>query len=290
MTAARPAPRPRPRWRVARTVVLCVLLVIGFSVALFPWDRLRGLAQQALASATGAEVRLAEVGLGFGLGGPALRARDVTLGWPGQGAALTLSEARVRPAWSLSWARGEPAWHLDLRSEEVGRVAGTLWPAGPAFAGRTEGLDVAALPASWVGEGQPVAGRLDADLDLRASRDGLLRGHVELHARDGSLLIPETPVAIPYTEFHATLSRADDGATTLRELRLLGPMLSLEGEGTLGPGRDLTRAPLAVQLTITHLDPALAPLLQPIGLRVTPGVATGLEISGTLDRPVIRSR
>jgi type II secretion system protein N len=281
--------RPLRRGAVLRTVLLCLVLTLGFALALFPVERLQGPVRGALASATGAEVALGEIRMGLGPTGPALRSRAVVLRWPASGELLEIADARVRPAWSLSWLRGRSAWHLDF-SGEAGRIAGTLWPEGPAFSGRTDDLDLSALPRALVGDVPPLAGRLDATVSLYTSEAGVLHGELSLTAQDGTLFLPDTPVAIPYADLRASLSRASDGATTLRALRLEGPMLTLDGQGTLGAGLDAARAPLALDLTIHRIDPLLAPLLQTVGIRAQPGLESVLRITGTLERPVVVAR
>jgi type II secretion system protein N len=283
------ATRPPRRRRTLRTALLCVVLTAGFVLALFPVERLDGPLRSALARATGADVAVGELRLGLGPTGPALRSRELVLRWPGSGEILEIAHARVRPAWSLSWLGGQSAWHLDL-SGEAGRVAGTLWPDGPSFSGRTDALDLGALPRSWVGDVPPLAGRLDAAIALVTSEAGIVHGELTLEAKDGSLLLPDTPILIPYADLQASLTRTANGAATLRTLHLEGPMLSLAGHGTLGPGLDAGRAPLDLDVTITRLDPGLAPLLQSFGIRAEPGRSSSLHITGTLARPVVRAR
>jgi type II secretion system protein N len=286
-SAAAPRASGRSRWLLL--ALLCVVLVLVFAAALFPVERLDGPVRVALSQATGAEVHLGALRMELSLAGPALGGRNLTLRWPATGERLEIDEARVRPSWSLSWLRGRPAWHLDLAGE-AGQVVGTLWPEPPAFAGRASELDLSLLPRAWVGDVPPLVGRLDAAISLAAEGGGILHGDLLLTARDGSLFVPDSPLVIPYTDLRARLARAPDGAATLHDLHLDGPMLTVEGSGTLGPGADSSRAALDLLLTIQRIDPALAPLLQSLGVPAQPGRATGLHISGTPSRPVVVAR
>lgn len=275
------------RGRTLAIFLACVVLTLLFVLWLFPYDRLGGFLTGQLQAATGAQVVIGSVETGLA-GGPALVAQELVLSWP-DGTEFTLERVAVRPALAFSWLRGAPALHVDLMSP-AGHIVGTLWPGAPlAFDGSGTALDPAALPPALLGDDPPpIAGLLDADLELATSEAGILHGQLEFRSEDGSLLLPDPPIAIPYTALAGELSRDESGETTLHALTLEGPLLSLEGRGTLGASRHLELAPLSLDVTIRSVEPALEPLLAPLGISLDSNGETGLQITGTLSQPVFR--
>jgi type II secretion system protein N len=281
-------PRAGALRRRLGVALACGFLVAVFTLLLFPWDRFgAGLAQQ-LSAATGAEVALGGLEGALSLGGPALRARDVRLRWP-DGAQLELRSAGIRPAWSFSWLRGQPAVHVDLAGP-AGQIAGTLWPGLDAFDGSVEGLDPAALPARFFGgEFPPLTGRVDATGSVSAA-DGILTGRLALSARDGALVLPESPVAIPFERLQGELSREPSGAATLHRIDLEGPLVSLEGRGSLAAASDLAQAAVDLELTVRRVDPALGPALSALGVPASAARGGVVRVSGTLGAPEVAFR
>jgi type II secretion system protein N len=284
----RAAPRAGGLRRRIGLALACAFLVAVFSLVLFPWERFGARLAQQLSDATGAEVALAGLEGGLSLGGPALHARDVRLRWP-DGAQLELRSAGVRPAWSLSWLRGQPAVHVDLDGP-AGRIAGTVWPGLDAFDGSVQGLDPAALPARFFGgDFPPLTGRVDATGSVSAA-DGVLIGRLVLDARDGALVLPESPVAIPFDRLEGELSREPSGAATLHRIDLEGPLVSLEGRGSLAAASALEQAAVDLELNVRRLDPALGPALSALGLPASAARGGVLRISGTLGAPELAFR
>ncbi len=281
------SPRER-RWLRRLGVPLgCVVLCLVFAVWQFPWDRLAGTVASRLGEAVGADVRIASLGPGLGITGPWLVLHDASVAWP-DGSKLALTRLAVRPAWAFSWFRGEPAIALDAESP-AGQVRGTVWPGeAPAFAGQVADLEPAALPARWFG-GQfpPVTGRVAADLEVGMGGPRGISGRVSLDVVEGALAIPDTPVAIPFDRLRGDLDIADDGSATLADAELLGPLVSIGLAGTLGPGRDLGRSALALDLDVRKVDPTFAPLLANLDLQVGPDGGR-FRIEGTPASPRVR--
>jgi type II secretion system protein N len=283
-------PAARPRLVRLALPVAALLLTVVFSVALFPWQRLDARLVRLLEDATGAQVSVGDLGPGLGLAGPRIEAHDVRLRWPPEPAELALDLVRVRPAWSLSWLRGDPALHVELAGE-VGRLAGTVWPGGqPAFDGRLQDVDPTRLPPRLLGGVfPPVTGRLSAEVEL-ATGDGLRpTGRVALDARDGSLVVPGSPVAIPFDALGGRLDLAPDGAARLEDVRLEGPLVSLSAAGRIGAAPAWGRAPLELDVELLHVDPAFAGVMGSLG---APGAgrAGAFRIGGTLARPEVTPR
>jgi type II secretion system protein N len=265
-------------------------LTLAFALLLFPWSRFEGAVTRELAAATGARVEIGALETGLGWGGPALVTRELSLRWP-DGTRFDLDRAALRPAWSLSWLRGDAALHVDLLSAEMGHVVGTVWPAGgPAFDGTARELDLEALPRAWMGgRGAPVAGRVDADLDL-AAPDGRIRGHVRFDSRDGLLVLPDSPIAIPYTRLQGELERSQAGETTVHQLDLEGPMISLAGTGTLGAAPAFEHSPLDLEVTLRGVDQVLQGWIRPLGVSLDASGNGRFRVGGTIDRPRLRPR
>ncbi len=269
--------------RILGLLGLGLLLTALFCLALFPYERLREPLANEIAARTGASVEIERVEGGLGWRGPELRAASVRLRWP-DGAALALDEARVRPALALSWLRGDPALGVALDGPD-GRLRGTLIAAETQrFDGRAEELDLSILPAS---AGVPLTGRANVDFALQAS-DGAARGTLELAARDGTLTLPDPPVAIPFQTLVAVLELDPAGGSRIEGLALDGPMLAIEGGGTLGPAPRPELAPLDLRFDVTVRDAGFRPILAGFGLRLDREGRARLRIQGTPARPRIR--
>jgi type II secretion system protein N len=265
-------------------------LTLAFALWMFPWSRFEGTLVRELSAATGARVQVAALETGLGWGGPALVARQMSLRWP-DGTALALDRAALRPAWSLSWLRGEPAVHVDLLSAEMGHVVGTVWPGGgPAFEGTARELDLEALPPAWTGgRSAPVAGRVDADVTVAAPA-GQVRGRIRFDSRDGLLVLPESPIAIPYTRLQGELERSEAGETTVHQLDLEGPVVSLAGTGTLGAAPAFERSPLDLEVSLRGVDRVIQGWIRPLGVNLDAQGNGTFRVRGTLDRPQLLSR
>lgn len=270
---------------------VCFGVALIAALSAFPWDRLTDRVERLVGDATGTAVSIGDLGPGMSWTGPWLVLSDVSIQWPGSASTLELARARVRPAWARSWLRLEPAVALDLMGP-AGRVAGTVWPTdAPAFDGWIAGLDPTALPPALIGDTfPPITGRIDADLNLATGGRRGVVGSVVLDAREGNLVIPNTPLAIPFDSLVGELDIEEEGLASLSDLALLGPLVSIRGHGTIGNGREPSRSPLDIEFDIERIDPSLAPLLAQVGLRVDPQSGGGYRIQGTLGDPKIRPR
>lgn len=293
MAAASPTSAIRGGARLSRGVVFlalplgCLLLVLLFSIAIFPYDRFRGAAAEQLRLATGAQVEIGALGGGLSIGGPALDASGVRLRWPD--GALEVSEARVRPAWSLSWLRGRPALGISAESN-AGRLSGTWWP-GPegGFSGDLRALDLGALPPALVGGPPPFEGRADAEIDLRLAAGRPVGGTLELEAREGALTLGgQLPMAIPYESLEGQARFAEGGAVDLSDFALSGPVLAATGGGSVGAAPSVALAPLDLDLELEVVDGNLRPIVRDWGVRLDANGRARLRITGSLSRPVLR--
>jgi len=279
-------PSPLGRGRLAALVAGCLLLTALFTVALFPYAELRPRLHRWLTSATGAQVQIGSVSGGLGITGPALRARDLRLQWPGR-PDLRLKRLRLRAAWSLSWLQGQPAIYVAARNE-VGRLQGTLWPERVAFDGALEVPEATRLSEVWPAL-DFASGALQADLELAHAARGPLpvAGRLLLQGQAGSLSIPGLPLpAIPYKRLEARVTIAQSGWWQVEALDVEGPLLAFSARGRIAPlGGVASGETLDLQVDLQHLDPSLQPAAASLGIPAAGGV---FHLGGSLVRPQLR--
>jgi type II secretion system protein N len=260
-------------------------LTFVFALALFPYERYRGLLEQQAASALGARVQIGGFGPSLGWGGPVLRLRNVRVVFA-DGNRLALEDLRLRPALSTSWLRLDPALRIWAASPE-GNGNGTLWlGAQPGFAGSLEALNLGALRmGSWV-EGLELQGRADLELDLAQDAGGL-EGNVALRARDGRIGVPPYGLPIPFESAEGLLDFDPQQGIRVASFALEDASLSLVAEGTIGLRPDLESGPLDLRAQLDVRDPGLRGVLgQAIDLE--PQGSTKLQLRGSLSNPVVR--
>jgi hypothetical protein len=170
-----------------------VVLLLVFLAARFPYQRLLPPLLEAARAATGAEIEVADLGLGLGLGGPEVVASGVRLRWPAA-PEIVLDEVAVRPAWSFAWLTGSPLWHVAA-SGAPGSWRGVVAP--DRVAGEWSEVDPDALPWAMVGALAPLHGRLSGEVELSRS-DGAWAGSAQVAGGEGSVDLPGLPVAIPF--------------------------------------------------------------------------------------------
>jgi type II secretion system protein N len=286
--AARAERRALPRSLRWLGPPFAALFLIGFFVFLgFPWARISDAASRAVSQATGTRVRFAELSPGLSAGGPVLVARGVEIDAGGGGGAWKLDEARLRPAWSLAWLRGRPALAADVRAPE-GHVDG-VFHAGPepGFDGRIEGVALARLPLDRFLPTLTLDGVATADVDLRRTEAGPA-GSVALEVRDGSLALAGMPMALPFETLEAEIELGGELLAKLSDVSFQGPMLAIEGGGTVGAAADLADAPLDLKLEVEVREPAARPALQSLGFRLDRDGKGSAVVGGTLGAPEVR--
>jgi len=282
MQAQRLASRRRSGGRRSALAFGIVLLLAVFLAARFPYRRLLPPLLGAASAATGADVQVADLGLGVGLGGPELVASGVVLRWP-TAADVSLDEVRVRPAWSLSWLRGAPLWHVAARGAP-GSFHGVVSPL------RVEGgwtdVDTDALPWVVLGAVAPLHGRLSGDVAL-AQADGAWSGSASVAGGEGSVDLPGLPVAIPFVSLAAQLAVAP-AQLTLSSARLEGPLVTANVAGTAtAAGGAFSVWPLDLDVEIEQVDPALRSYLGPLGIPVDGQGHARLRVTGSLSAPYL---
>jgi type II secretion system protein N len=257
--------------------LLALLAIAGIAVAFFPFDRVAPALSARIERETGVATRIESLGAAFGLRGPRIEARGVTLRWP-TGEVLALDAVYARPARPSAWLRGVPTAHVTADAS-FGSFDGDL--SRDAVRGELARFDFARLPAAWFGEaGSPLAGAVDARVDLARLGEHWI-GSVALTGGEGSLALPGSPVAMPYERLDASARLDDTGMLHLESLVLAGPMLSARAAGTVaaGSGGPATGA-VAIEAEIERLDPAFAPALAQYGIALDARGAGRIHVTG----------
>jgi type II secretion system protein N len=280
-TALRRRAKPGGARRVALAAAIVALLLL-FLAARFPYRRLLPPVLEAARAATGAEVDVADVGLGLGFGGPHVVASGVRLRWPAA-PELSLEAVRVRPAWSFAWLSGSPVWYVDA-SGALGAFTGEV--AADRVAGEWRDVDTEALPWVLLGSVAPLHGRLSGDVDL-AQSNGAWQGSAALSGGEGSVDLPGLPVAIPFIALEAQLAVAP-AQVTLSRGRIEGPLVTANVGGTASAdGGGFSAWPLDLAVEIERVDPALRGYLGPLGIPVDVEGRATVRVTGTLAAPYL---
>ncbi len=264
----------------------CAALILFFTVLQFPWQRLRPWIVTQLSHATGAEVELDGLELGLSLRGPVADLAGVRVRHPGS-PMIALDTARVGPAFSTSWLSGDPALAIDLWVAG-GAIVGTVWTGDAlGFAGRFEGIDPAALPLPLGTGPTPIDGVISGRADV-VQVGGRWAGAVHLESRSGSLALPGLPLALPFDVLGVDLDLGEDGSVRVSDGRLDGPMASFDVSGSIGPGPQLAQSPLALDVQLRGVQPALREPLRGQGIVLDGTGSARIRLEGTPSRPILR--
>jgi type II secretion system protein N len=257
-----------------------LLLTAFFVVRGFPSERLAAALSAAVARDTPLVLQLEEIGPSLSLLGPGIRATGVRVAAP-DGAGIRVDALRLRPAWSLCWLRLLPCFRLAAELAG-GSVDGTLG-VEPSFVGALDGIELARLPIAALWPGAQLAGKLDAEVELRGSARGP-EGGVALTVREGGVTLPRLPLPLPFDSLRARLSLGGDAMLRVEELHLSGPGIEVRGEGQLGHAADFAQAPLDLRIGL-EAEPQAARGLRSLGLRLDRDGRGTLHLTGTPSRP-----
>jgi type II secretion system protein N len=280
-------PRTR-RGRIVAGVAAYLALTLAFVAAGFPYDRFAPRVADVLGAVTGTHATVGRVGAGlWWIVNPQLLLWDVDLK-AADGRQFHFDRIRVRAAWSTSWLHREPSFVVALRSH-AGDLDGTVRIGSqPGFSGRLSKVVLDRIPFDAVAAGLQLTGRLDADVQLRNGAGGP-RGNVALHARNGSVSLPDLPIGIPFERMDADLALDDQNLVTVHSLSVDGPLAALQASGTVGRAPVAASAPLALQVHLEAREPALREVLAGEGVAVGANGVADLAVGGTLSSPVLRS-
>ncbi len=260
-------------------------LTLFFIFVGFPYTQLADYLATRLGQQSGVSLAMVSLGPSLALQGPGLEATGVTLRLA-SGDEIELDRARVRPAWSLSWFRGAPAVHAVLTGP-LGEADGvfTLNGAG-SWQGELHQVDLAELPLSDLWPGLDAEGLVDASLDLRLGDQGV-EGWAAFEAFEGSLILPDIPVAVPFTRIEGALALGGESILKVDSLHLDGPLLRADVTGHIAQASNLASAALNLLVEIDS-EPGIRPLLESAGLRIGRDGKARLRLGGTLESPTLR--
>lgn len=275
-----------PRWfRTLVVPIAGVVLVLLFMLRGFPYDAIAGRITSALEPAIGARLHIAELEPVFGWSGPAVQATGIRAIFPAE-RTLRIDRVLVRPAWSIAWFQGNPAFYVEIDSPD-GLATGVIETGeNPHFEGSVENLNLRELAFIDMLSSGGIEGRMDATFSLQMGELGP-EGPVSFVVRDGSLSIPNIPVALPFQKISGEIELGGDAYLTLASLTLEGPIVSGTGSGTIGRATSFDRAPLRMEFKL-NVKPALAGGVRSAGLRVDRKGNTTVRITGTVQAPNIR--
>ncbi len=284
----------RPLSRRTITVVLpavYLVLTLFFVLMRFPYEHVAGGVVEQVEESTGMRLEIEELGPYLGLLGPGFQAHNV-VAVPREGGMIQIDRLRLRPAWSLSWFRGDPAVHVGVRSP-VGEVDGAVVIGDPmGFDGSVTRVD---LSAPAVRDWMPIDGldgRLTATGDL-AFAEGvpLPEGDLELLIEEGSVVVPGSPLAIPFDRIEGGFVFGGESKLRSEGIQVTGPMLDATASGRLGdgnPGARWSRAQLELEVELQVKEPVARSALRGAGVRLERDGTATFEIGGTLSSPQIR--
>jgi hypothetical protein len=158
--------------------------------------------------------------------------------------------------------------------------------ASDRVAGNWDAVDVDALPWGLLGSLTPLHGRISGELDL-VRQDGAWLGSAKLRGEGGSVDLPGLPVAIPFEALHADLA-VGPSLVTLSSGRIQGPLVTANVAGTArSAGGAFASWPLALDVEIEEVDPALRGYLTPLGIPVDERGQAKLRVTGSLGSPYL---
>jgi type II secretion system protein N len=276
-----------PRWLRILGLPLAGLLIFTFFVIRgFPYELLTERIAEQVGTLLDAQVSIAELSPRLQLAGPALEAGGVQVVWR-DGGVLRLDRALLRPAWSLSWLKLQPAVYTEMEGP-LGGIEGTLI-SGDGGVGGWDGqvreLDLSQLPAGAL-SGLTLSGWADAEIDVVLGDAGP-DGTATFFAREGSILLPDVPMPLPFDVCKGELVFGGDAFLSVEAFTLEGPLLSADVSGSVASAPAFANAAIALDIEVST-EPAIRAVLQSAGIRVGRDGNASLKVTGTPSAPVVR--
>lgn len=270
--------------RALGSLLLGAVVILGVALAFFPFERLAPVVVARIERETRARASLDRLSLGFSWRGPHATFEGLALLWP-DGSALALDTLRVAPALSLAWLRGAPAARITSAAA-FGAFDGVASLAH--ISGELRGLNLAKLPAAWLGGSAPIEGTLDAQVDAThvAEQWG---GEAKFSSANGVFALPGMPVEIPYESLRGRARLDAVGNLSLDSVSLRGPLVSAVASGSVAAGyAGPATGALDLTIDVERIDPALAPMLAEYGLPLSASGAGRIHVGGTPDQIEVR--
>ena len=275
---------PRPLLIVGFPV-LGIFLVSLFIYLGFPYEKLGDRVVAELQRDRAARIDFQTLGPRLHITGPGIEATGVRVTLR-SGETVRIERAMLRPAWSRAWFRGALAVYAEIESS-VGRAAGTLVVgASGGWSGDLEQVAVGKLPLSQFAPAGSVDGVLDASVDIQLRAEGP-EGRVTFEARDGSIGLPNFPIAIPFEKLSGDLIFGDEAYVAIERLDLEGPLLSAGVTGNVLHAATFSAAPLRLEAEI-DASPSARQAIQSAGMRMDRDGKAKLRITGTVAQPNVR--
>lgn len=272
--------------RALALLVLGVVAIGCFALAFFPFERLQPALVARLEHETRSRVELARLEAGLSSRGPYAELEGLRFRWPDE-SSLAIDSLRITPALSVAWLRGVPTARVTSAGA-AGSFDGIA--SGLRIAGALRSVDPSRLPQRWFGGGgAPIAGPLDADVDLARDADQW-SGDATFSGGKGILSVPGLPVSIPYDELRGALHLDEIGSLAVDHVTLRGPLASAVANGTVAAGyAGPATGAIDITIDVERLDPALVPALAQYGLSLNPASGAGqVRLSGTPEQVQVR--
>ena len=275
---------PRPLL-VVGVPVLGIFLVLLFIYLGFPYEKLGDRIIAELQRSHAVQIDFQTLGPRLHLTGPGIEATGVRVTLRSR-ETVRIEHATLRPAWSWAWFRGALAVYAEIESS-VGGAAGTLvLGASGGWSGDLEQVAVGKLPLSQFAPAGTLDGVLDASVDIRLREEGP-EGRVTFEARDGSIGLPNFPIAIPFEKLSGDLIFGDEAYVAIERLDLEGPLLSAGVTGNVLHAATFSAAPLRLEAEIAASPSAQGPI-QKAGMRMDRDGKAKFRITGTIGQPNVR--
>jgi type II secretion system protein N len=284
---------PASQSRLKRGLGLClgaVLLTALFVYLGFPYERLIQYVLDRSGDNQAVDISFESASSNLEWLGPGIEVEGVTIihNVPPR---IYLGRVALRPAWSFSWFRGVPSIHATVEAL-AGEIDANIQLEDPLHVTGTLFLmDASALPLPAKSPEIPIRGPLEIDFDLSGSVAGdgpIWEGTLALRGEDGSVVFPDFPVAIPYTELEGLIRLGGDSLLSVEVGRMEGPLVNATVSGVVNGDR-LNKSAIVEMLVTTESDDAsVQKAMRDLGLEVDPDGKAQLSLAGTLASPKLR--
>ncbi|MCH2171263.1 type II secretion system protein GspN [Myxococcota bacterium] len=265
------------RLRILLLTGLASALVFLFILIGFPYGKLAAYVSAQLEAQTGTQVSIQDIRPYLHVLGPGIQASGIHTVVDSY--EIEIDHTSLRPAWSLSWLRADPALQTHIETS-AGDIEGTVTLGKKmGFDGFVELRDVGALPLERWWPGFDLEGEGRIEIDARLDADGP-DGTIEFDVVQGSIGLPDLPVAIPFDEIRGRLTMGGDHWTLVEEFSLSGPVIDAEVSGQVARGPSLEQAPVSIDIQVSA-EPSLHPALASAGILMGGDGSALIQVTGT---------
>ena len=276
--------------RVLRLGFAAVLLTALFVYLGFPYERLIQYVLDRSGDSQAMEISFESASPNLEWLGPGIEVEGITL-LPNARPRVYLERIALRPAWSFSWFRGVPSIHATVETL-AGEIDASIQLEDPLHVTGTLFLmNASALPLPARVPEIPIRGPLEIDFDLSGSGAGgnpIGEGTLALRGKDGSVVFPDFPVAIPYTELEGLVRLGGDSLLSVEDGRIEGPLVNATLSGVINGAHLNESAIVEMQVTTESNDASIHKAMRDLGLEVDPNGKAQISLVGTLASPKLR--